>query len=149
MDSGYDTLRAAGGNKTPSGDEAKYIYHKLGQWDASLFAGGPKQTLRYDVTELVTEPGVYHGCFDFIKSAASTEINSLRVYEELSDGSRTLTAEAFPNKRLNQFEPWCELLFSVSAVHGGRRELEIGVTGPDTAAETCAGIAGIRGAMTE
>jgi hypothetical protein len=123
------------------------MYHKLGQWDASFFEDGPKQTLCYDVTELVTEPGVYHGCFDFIKSASSTEIDSLRVYEQLPDGSRSLTAEAFPEKRLNQFEPWCELLFSVTAVHNGRRTLEIGLTGPETSDTTCAGIAGIRGLM--
>jgi hypothetical protein len=147
MDAGYDTLKAAAGAGNLRGAEAKYIYHKLGQWDISLFKDGPEQILRYDVTELVTEPGVYHGCFDFIKSASSTEIDSLRVYEELPDGSRALTAEAFPHKRLNNFEPWCELLFSVTAVRGGRRTLEIGLAGPETAATTCEGIAGIRGAM--
>jgi hypothetical protein len=147
MDAGYDTLRIVSGTGTPCDGEAKYTYRQLGQWDVSLFRDGPKQILGYDVTAWVTEPGVYHGCFDFIKSASGTEIDSLRVYEELPGGSRILTAEAFPRKRLNNFEPWCELLFSVTAVHHGHRTLEIGLTGPETMDTTCAGIAGIRGAM--
>jgi hypothetical protein len=149
MDAGYDTLKAAAGTEGLGGGRETCVYHKLGQWDISLFKGGPKQILSYDVTELAAEPGVYHGCFDFIKSASSTEINSLRVYEELPGGSRNLIAEAVPNKRLNQFEPWCELLFSINtaAVHNGRRTLEIGLTGPENTGTTCAGIAGVRGPM--
>lgn len=141
LDAAYDRLKK---DCLESGLQTERLYHHLGEWDESLFTG-ETGVLRYDVTDIVTRPGTYHACFDFIQSEASTLLDRLRIYEE-DGGKETLISDTASSRRLNHFEPWCELLFEVEKVGDGRKILEITLKGPEIgeSVKTRRGIAGIR-----
>ena len=75
LDAAYDRLKK---DCLENGLQTERLYHRLGEWDESLFTG-ETGVLRYDVTDIVTRPGTYHACFDFIQSEASTPLDRLRI----------------------------------------------------------------------
>ncbi|UCH35390.1 MAG: hypothetical protein JSV65_03300 [Armatimonadota bacterium] len=124
-------------------------YWELGQWSAEDFADGPQQTLTFDATPYITQPGEYVVCFDFIDSAYGTDVKSVVVVAVEGDTRRRVLPGRDPTGRVSMWERWLDVSVPVPEVLPGcRYVVEIAAVGLPADApldrRTCAGKVGVR-----
>jgi hypothetical protein len=122
---------------------------ELGQWSAADFAAGPQQTLTFDATPYVTQPGDYSICLDFVDSAYGTDVRGVSIVALEGEARRQVLPSADPVGGVSIWERWRDARVSVPEILPGCRYLvQIDAQGlPDDAPpdrRTCAGTVGIR-----
>lgn len=127
----------------------EFRYHEIGGWSAKDFASGPRQTLTFDATEFITQPGDYAVCLDFVESAYGFDANDVRIVASDGQGRRQAITTSDPIGGVSMWSRRRDMTFAVPEILPGcRYRVEIDARGlpadapPDR--QTCTGKVGIR-----
>jgi hypothetical protein len=127
----------------------EYRYRELGRWSAADFAGGPRQTLTFDATAHIAQPGNYSVCIHFVDSAYGLDVHDVRIVALDGRARRQVLAAVEPTGGVSMWSRYRDTLVRVPEVLPGcRYVIEIDARGLPADAprdrQSCSGTVGLR-----
>jgi len=127
----------------------EFRYRELGRWSAADFAGGPRQTLSFDATAHIAQPGDYSVCLGFVESAYGLDVYDIRIVALDGQTRRQVLAAAEPTGGVSMWSRYRDTLVRVPEVLPGcRYVVEIDAKGLPADApsdrQSCSGTVGLR-----
>jgi hypothetical protein len=145
-----DTVRELVGTRLGIADpHPEFRCRNLGAWSARDFASGPRQTLRFDATAEINQPGNYSVCLHFVESAYGLDVHDVRIVALDANTRRQVLAAAEPAGGVSTWSRYRDTLIPIPEVLPKcRYVVEIDAKGlpadapPDR--KSCSGTVGLR-----